>query len=143
VTSRQHSTNAYLALLHAGRVVKVRGEVCAWLHAHGAATRNELDRALGGGRPNPPHSRRLAELREMGVIHVVGERDGSDLWDVTEVVPAWVPRSKRPKSSRVDRLAAYERLRKLLTHPRARIMPDGTIEVARSIIEATEGEASP
>jgi DNA-binding transcriptional ArsR family regulator len=140
--SRRHSIDAYQAMLASGKVARTRGEVCAWLHAHGPATRNEIDAALGGGRPNPPHSRRIAELRDAGLIHVVGERDGADVWDVTELVPATRP---APKVSRRQQMeTALAELAVLLRKPSARSFPDGTIDLALVIVDrARRSEATP
>jgi hypothetical protein len=132
---RRHSLEAYDRLLESGRIRGIRRDVLVYLHRHGPATRNELDAALAPGRPNPPHSRRIAELAAMDAIHVVGERDGADLWDVTEA-ESMAPAPKK-RSSR-ELVKAYLELRDLLTGPRATVLPDATIEQARSIIAAQE-----
>ncbi len=131
--TRQHSLDAYRGLISSGKVIGIRAVICLWLHEHGASTRNEIDAALGGGRPNPPHSRRLSEMRALGILHVVGERDGSDLWDVTEKVPSepTLPKSVR----RASPARVLAEISELLRSPKAKVLPDATIDQALSVID--------
>jgi len=67
-----NTTLAFAELKASGLLSKRRLEVYEYLATHpGGTTRNELDAALGGGRPNPAHSRRLAELQRLGIAHVL------------------------------------------------------------------------
>lgn len=74
-----------------------RWEVYSHLFQHGPLTRNELDRDLAHGRPNPAYSRRLAEMERMGVLARVGVRVclvsgfNAELWDVTDQLPTKLP----------------------------------------------------
>lgn len=143
--TRKASAQAYAAIVASGWISRSRKAVYGWLYEHGPADRNAIDRALGQGQPNPTYSRRLVEMESMGIIARVGQTKGQhgmtvDLWDVTDAMPP-AERPRRAKVKKVDRTETYEQLRKLLTHPRALSMPDGTLRAALSIIEATEGEA--
>ena len=59
---------AYQQLVKEGRLKGIQAEVYWFLGSTGPATRNELDSALGEGKPNAPYSRRLSEMERRGLV---------------------------------------------------------------------------
>jgi hypothetical protein len=55
-------------MLDEGRLPPARWAVWALLYREPGRTRNELDRLLSQGQPNPTFSRRLTEMERSGVI---------------------------------------------------------------------------
>lgn len=143
MTTRRTSAEAYAAIMANGRISECRKKVYRYLFESGPKTRNEIDQALGDGRPNPPYSRRLVEMESMGMLARVGTRKSPgglacDLWDVTDQLPSSDP----PKRSvqKTTKARAFEKLSKLLTGPRALVFPDATLRAAQAIIEGAQGE---
>lgn len=140
--NRRTSEQAYAAIVASGWISDCRKKVYAYLYREGPRSRNEIDRALSNGEPNPPYSRRLVEMERMGILARVGTRksEGSpacDLWDVTDALP-----SKPQKRSvrRAPLASVVAKLSSLLNHPRANVFPDATLEAARAILDGAEPE---
>jgi len=81
------------------RLPACEAEVWEYLNAHPSRTRNEIDQALGNGRPNCQASRRLAAMERKGVVarsltsracSITGRQ--CETWWVVETVPLSVPK---------------------------------------------------
>lgn len=139
-----NSAAAYAAIMANGKISASRKAVYRYLFEHGAATRNQIDSALGNGQPNPGFSRRLTELEAMGVITRVGTtgragRIGSDLWDVTANLPQ--PIQKR-RSRRQALESAFSTIRRLVGSAAADVFVPATIETIRKVVAETDAEVS-
>lgn len=109
---RRTSAEAYRIIQESGLLSTSRWAVYSHLFRQGPLTRNEIDRNLAQGRPNPTYSRRLAEMERIGVLARVGERVCSvtgfraEMWDVTDGLPQKLERRRGPSRAVVQRLVA-------------------------------------
>lgn len=138
----QTQWEAYQKLRVSGALAASEGAVLEMLASRPGLTRNELDLALGHGRPNANASRRLSAMERKGVLRRGDRRRCSvtsnkcETWFVVDQLPSEVP----PKKSvqRRSLASAVSKLSKLLNHPRAQLFPDATLEAARSILEGLD-----
>lgn len=99
---RATSSEAYRIIHESGLLSASRMAVYSHLYRCGPLTRNEIDRNLAEGRPNPTYSRRLAEMERMCVLARVGERVCSvtgfraEMWDVTDRLPQPLAKRRGP-----------------------------------------------
>lgn len=136
---------AYARIRESGVLQRMQWRVFAWLAENGPATRNEIDLALGGGRPNANYSRRLADMERMGAIArgdarlcaVTGRP--CETWAVTWQMP--VKLLKRT-SERAALVSVAKTVARLVRSPRARTFPDATLEQIRAVVEAAHVEAA-
>lgn len=140
---RQTSLDAYRIITESRALSAARLAVYRYLFEHGPLTRNEIDKGLAQGRPNPTYSRRLAEMERMAVLQRVGERVCSitgfraELWDVTDKLP-------QKETSRVVR-----RKRESLLAQLWKEIETGGVDIDPSFVERWQGrlklgnEASP
>lgn len=109
---RATSSEAYRIILESGLLSASRMAVYSHLYHEGALTRNEIDRNLAEGRPNPTYSRRLAEMERMGVLARVGVRVcavtgfRADTWDVTDRLPQPLAKRRGPTRAMVQSVVA-------------------------------------
>ena len=141
----ENSRAAYAAIMASGKISASRKAVYRYLHEHGPATRNQIDRALGNGEPNPAYSRRLTELEAMGLIARVGTtgrtgRIGSDLWDVTECSEPKPIQKRRTRRQALE--SAFRIIKRLVHGSAADVFMPATIESIRKVVEATDAEVS-
>lgn len=100
-------------------------------------TRNELDRALGGGQPNAPYSRRLVELERRGIIargparacSVTGFQSAT--WTALAAEPREIARKPSPTS--LER-RALRSLRREIDAGTPELDPHGFVERWRSAL---------
>lgn len=107
---------AYQQLVHDGHLKGLQADVYWFLGSTGAATRNELDHALGTGKPNAPYSRRLTEMEQRGLVRRAAAREcriTGRTCDTWEAIPNANPSRAADRTSRAaDRpLSPAERLR--------------------------------
>lgn len=109
---RATSSEAYRIIRESGLLSASRMAVYSHLYRCGPLTRNEIDRNLAEGRPNPTYSRRLAEMERMCVLARVGERVCSvtgfraETWDVTDRLPQPLAKRRGPTRAMVQCLVA-------------------------------------
>lgn len=126
------STRAYQSAIASGLIPRARQKVYTHVFLNGPKHRNQLDAELAPGVPNPPYSRRIKELADMGLFVAVGELDGLTLWDCTENTPVRLPK-KKPGPRAVLKV-----LEDVLAGPG---FPDARLNVALSIVREARGEA--
>jgi hypothetical protein len=111
---RQTSIATYYAIREDGLLSRMRWLVYDCLYQHGPLTAQETFKQLG---LESNQSGRFTEMRELGVILEVGERQcavtGRNviLWDVTAALPSSAERTEPPRPSRAHFRAAADELR--------------------------------
>lgn len=100
---RQTSIDAYNTIKENGFLSRARWLVYDALYKNGPLTRSEVDSVLTMGCYKSHVSARLCELRDMGVVSEIGERQCSVsgqnviLWDVTSKLPIKLKKQKKVK----------------------------------------------
>ena len=134
---------AYERLKSSGALARSQWEVYDLLTRSPGLTRNEVDLAIGHGRPNANASRRLVEMVRLGVLRRGPSRRctvtnrACETWFVTGAAEVTRP-AKKAKATGPTIVEAFSTLSKLLRHPRAKLLPDATIDAALSIVDGVE-----
>jgi len=129
---------AYEHIKRSGVLARAQFQVYEYLTFHPGATRNEVDRDLGCGRPNANASRRLVELERRGLLRRGDPRLCSvtghaceTWWTTTATDPLPLPKA-RPRLPLLESTLAT--IRSLVSSSSAEVCPDGTVAAIRKVV---------
>lgn len=130
---------AYERLKASGALGRAQFAVYEYIAFHPGCTRNELDRALGEGRPNANFSRRLAELERMGLLCRGPARPcavtshNCKVWTATgNSLPL---RVRKGPSRRAQLEGAFRQIRTLLKSGGRKVLPDATLTTIERLVD--------
>lgn len=132
--------SAYRAIIESGELSRLQRAVYEWLYQHPFSTRDELDSALGDGKPNCGASRRLAEMERGGVV----ERGPSRCCRITgRMKETWATScastvNKAAMKAKPKRELLIEQIREAVNQPSETLFPDPRLVRVKLLLESSK-----